>query len=42
MGLPKSPQVPNRGLWFVGLYASGVGTFALVAFGLRALLKLFW
>jgi hypothetical protein len=39
---PKSPHVPNRWLWFVGLYAGGVGTLGLVAYGLRALLKLFW
>jgi len=27
-------------LWFAGLYAAGVGTLAVVAYGLRALLKL--
>ena len=28
-------------LWFVGLYAAAIGTLAGVAYGLRALLKLF-
>jgi hypothetical protein len=42
MGLLNSPQLPSRLLWFVGLYASGVGTLGLVAYGVRALLKLFW
>jgi hypothetical protein len=31
----------RRWLWFVGLYAAGVATLATVAYGLRALLKLF-
>jgi hypothetical protein len=26
-------------LWFAALYAAGVGTLAVVAYGLRALLK---
>lgn len=39
-GVRVSPSL-RRGLWFAGLYAAGVGTLAVVAFGLRALLKLF-
>ena len=35
-----SPQL-RPWLWFVALYLAGVGTLAVVAFGLRALLKLF-
>jgi hypothetical protein len=35
-----SPRL-RRWLWFVALYLAGVGTLAVVAFGLRALLKLF-
>jgi hypothetical protein len=35
-----SPRL-QRWLWFAGLYAGGVATLALVAYGLRALLKLF-
>jgi hypothetical protein len=31
----------RRWLWFAGLYAAGVATLALVAYGLRALLKAF-
>jgi hypothetical protein len=31
----------RRWLWFIGLYAAGIGTLGLVAYGLRALLKLF-
>ena len=31
----------RRWLWFGGLYAAGVLTLAVVAYGLRALLKLF-
>jgi hypothetical protein len=30
----------DRWAWFVALYVAGVVTFAVVAFGLRALLKL--
>jgi hypothetical protein len=37
-GIPDSVR---RWLWFAGLYAAGVGTLAVVAYGLRALLKLF-
>ena len=32
--------LPHRWLWFVALYAAGVGALAVVAFGLRALLKM--
>lgn len=39
-GVRVSPSL-RRWLWFGGLYAAGVGTLAVVAFGLRALLKLF-
>ncbi len=39
-GVRVSPQL-RRWLWFVALYLAGVGTLAVVAFGLRALLKLF-
>lgn len=31
----------RRWLWFAVLYAAGVGTVAVVAYGLRALLKVF-
>jgi hypothetical protein len=30
----------HRWLWFAVLYAAGVGTLAIVAYGLRALLKI--
>jgi hypothetical protein len=33
------PQWLHRWLWFVALYASGVAVLAIVAYGLRALLK---
>jgi hypothetical protein len=33
------PQWLRRWLWFVALYASGVAALAIVAYGLRALLK---
>jgi len=39
-GLRDSPWL-RRWLWFAGLYAAGVGTLAVVAYGLRALLKVF-
>jgi hypothetical protein len=35
------PPWLRRWLWFTGLYASGVVTLAIVAYGLRALLKWF-
>jgi hypothetical protein len=34
-----TPESARRWLWFAGLYAAGVGTLAVVAYGLRALLK---
>jgi len=39
-GVRVSPWL-RRWLWFVGLYTAGVGTLAVVAYGLRALLKVF-
>jgi hypothetical protein len=39
MGLVGSPRGRHQWLWFAALYASGVGTLAVVAYGLRALLK---
>jgi hypothetical protein len=44
MVLMEGERVPlwlRRWLWFVGLYAAGLGTLAVVAYGLRALLKVF-
>jgi hypothetical protein len=41
MGLVRSPGCLNRWLWFAALYVAGVGTLAVVAYGLRALLKVF-
>jgi hypothetical protein len=41
MRVASVPDWVRRGLWFAGLYAAGVGTLAVVAFGLRASLKLF-
>jgi hypothetical protein len=38
MRLARSPRW-HQWLWFAALYAAGVGTLALVAYGLRALLK---
>jgi hypothetical protein len=29
----------HRWLWFTGLYVAGVGTLAVVAYGIRALLR---
>jgi hypothetical protein len=40
MSLARYPRSLDRWLWFAGLYVAGVGTLALVAYGLRALLKL--
>jgi hypothetical protein len=34
-------QTLREWLWFVGLYAAAVVTVAVVAYGLRALLKVF-
>jgi hypothetical protein len=39
MALGRFPRRLNRWLWFAALYAAGVGTLAVVAYGLRALLK---
>jgi hypothetical protein len=39
-GVTVSPSL-RRWLWFACLYAAGVATLAVVAYGLRALLKLF-
>ena len=39
MGLVSIPRRLHRWLWFAGLYAAGVGALAVVAYGLRALLK---
>jgi hypothetical protein len=39
-GVPISASL-RRWLWFAGLYAIGVLTMTVVAYGLRALLKLF-
>lgn len=39
MRLANAPAWLHRWLWFAGLYAAGVGTLAVVAYGLRALLK---
>jgi hypothetical protein len=35
------PRRLHRWLWFAALYAAGVGTLAVVAFGVRALLSVF-
>jgi hypothetical protein len=39
MGLVSFPRWLHRWIWFAALYAAGVGTLAVVAYGLRALLK---
>jgi hypothetical protein len=39
-GVILSPS-GRRWLWFAALYAAGVATVGVVAYGLRALLKLF-
>jgi len=39
MGLASSPRWLQRWLWFAALYVTGVATLAIVAYGLRALLK---
>ena len=38
MKLATTPDRPHRWLWFAALYAGSVGTLAVVAFGLRAVL----
>jgi hypothetical protein len=40
MGLLRVPPRLDRWLWFAALYAAGVGTLAVVAYGLRALLNI--
>ena len=39
-GVRVSPSL-RRWLWFAGLYVAAVVTLAIVAYGLRALLKVF-
>ena len=39
MRLERVPGWMHRWLWFAALYTAGVGTLAIVALGLRALLK---
>jgi len=39
MAVMTSHRRLNRWLWFAGLYAAGVVTLAVVAYGLRALLQ---
>jgi hypothetical protein len=39
-GVRVSPSL-RRWLWFAGLYAAGIVTLAIVAYSLRALLKVF-
>jgi hypothetical protein len=44
MVLTRSAGIPpslRRWLWFAGLYVAGVATLAIVAYGLRVLLKVF-
>jgi hypothetical protein len=40
MALVRFSDGLHRGLWFAALYAAGVATLAVVAYGLRALLKM--
>ena len=37
----KTPQPQRRWLWFAGIYLASVITLAIVAYGLRALIKVF-
>jgi hypothetical protein len=37
---PRRAHRPHQWRWFAALYAGGVGTLAVVAYGLHALLKL--
>ena len=37
----KAPQRQRRWLWFAALYLASVVTLAIVAYGLRALIKAF-
>ena len=39
MGLVSFPRWLHPSLWFAALYAAGVGTLAVVTYGLRALLR---
>ena len=39
MGLGSGPGRLHRWLWFAVLYAAGVGSMAVLAYGLRALLR---
>jgi hypothetical protein len=39
MEIVRLPGALHRWLWFAALYVAGVGTLAVVAYGLRALLK---
>jgi hypothetical protein len=39
MQLGRGSRPMHRWLWFAGLYAASVGTLAVVAYGLRALLE---
>jgi len=39
MRLVRSARWLHRWLWFAALYAAGVGTLAVVAYGLRAVLS---
>jgi hypothetical protein len=41
MGLVSVSRRLHRWLWFAALDAAGVGTLAVVTYGLRALLKVF-
>jgi hypothetical protein len=40
MALLSVPGWLHRWIWFAALYAAGVGSVAVVAYGLRALLKI--
>ena len=40
MGVASIPSGLGRWLWFAALYVAGVATLGVVAYGLRALLKL--
>jgi hypothetical protein len=37
-----APRRPHQWLWFLVLYAAGVGTATLMAYGVRALLRTLW
>jgi hypothetical protein len=42
MEVVRSSERLHRWLWFAALYAGGVVTLGVVAYGLRALLKMLW